>query len=409
MSTLYLRAARVLTGVDNGVIEDAAVQVEDGRIAAVGPAARVPPPADPTVPQVDYADATLLPGLIDAHVHLTLRRGLDTPLPAVPVTDERALLQGVQAARGVLAAGVTTVRDCAARGHHAQELRDAVKDGIIAGPRILASGPPITTTAGHIWRLGYEADSVTEVRRAVWRLVKEGVDFIKVCATGGRGTPGSVIGRAQYSTEELRAIVEDAHRLGRHVATHALGTEGIRRAVEAGIDTIEHCAWLDLDGETLAFDEAVVESMAAQGLVASIAAGPPWEVFHQDKEVAGSPRPMTVARLETMKERWPLVHRMRELGVQVCFATDSVYGMFEDFHDLSYLAQALVEYGDFPPLDVIEMLTAVPAQAIGWGDRIGTIEPGKLADLLVVKGNPIEDMRALHAVTAVYQGGALVA
>ena len=409
MSTLYLRAARVLTGVDNGVIEDAAVQVEDGRIAAVGPAARVPPPADPAVPRVDYAGATLLPGLIDAHVHLTLRRGLDTPLPAVPVSDERALLQGVEAARGVLASGVTTVRDCAARGQHAQELRDAVEDGIIAGPRILASGPPITTTAGHIWRLGYEADSVTEVRRAVRRLVKEGVDFIKVCATGGRGTPGSVIGRAQYSTDELRAIVEDAHRLGRHVASHALGTEGIRRAVEAGIDTIEHCAWLDLDGETLAFDEAVVESMAAQGLVASIAAGPPWEVFHQDKELAGSPRPMTVARLETMKERWPLVHRMRELGVQVCFATDSVYGMFEDFHDLSYLGQALVDYGDFPPLDVIEMLTAAPAQAIGWGDRIGTIEAGKLADLLVVKGNPIEDIQALHAVAAVYQAGALVA
>ena len=409
MSTLYLRAARVLTGVDNGVIHNAAVQVEDGRIVAVGPAAQVSPPADPAIPQVDYADATLLPGLIDAHVHLTLRRGLDTPLPAVPVTDERALLQGVEAAHGVLRAGITTVRDCAARGHHAQELRDAVKDGIIAGPRILASGPPITTTAGHIWRLGYEADSVTEVRRAVRRLVKEGVDFIKVCATGGRGTPGSVIGRAQYSTAELRAVVEDAHRLGRHVATHALGTEGIRRAVEAGIDTIEHCAWLDLDGEALAFDEAVVESMAAQGLVASIAAGPPWEVFHQDKELAGSSRPLTVARLETMKERWPLVHRMRELGVQVCFATDSVYGMFEDFHDLSYLAQALVEYGDFPPLDVIEMLTAVPAQAIGWGDRIGTIEPGKLADLLVVKGNPIEDIQALHAITAVYQAGALVA
>ena len=410
MSTLYLRATRLLTGVDNGVIEDAAVQVEDGRIVAVGPAAQVPPPADPAIPQVDYVGATLLPGLIDAHVHLTLRRGLDTPLPAVPVTDGRALLQGVQAAQGVLAAGVTTVRDCAARGHHAQELRDAVEDRIIAGPRILASGPPITTTAGHIWRLGYEADSVTEVRRAVRRLVKEGVDFIKVCATGGRGTPGSFIGRAQYSTDELRAVVEDAHRLGRHVATHALGTEGIRRAVEAGIDTIEHCAWLDRDGEAVAFDEAVVESMAEQGLVASIAAGPPWEVFHRDKELAGnSSPPTTVARLDTMQQRWRLVQRMRELGVPVCFATDSVYGMFDDFHDLSYLAQALVDYGGFPPLDVIEMLTAVPAHAIGWGDRIGTIEPGKLADLLVVKGNPVEDMPALHAVAAVYQAGVLVA
>ena len=206
MSTLYLRAARLLTGVDNGVIEDAAVQVEDGRIVAVGPAAQVRPPDDPAIPQVDYGDATLLPGLIDAHVHLTLRRGLDTPLPAVPVTDGRALLQGVQAARGVLAAGVTTGRDCAARGHHAQELRDAVEGRIIAGPRILASGPPITTTAGHIWRLGYEADSVTEVRRAVRRLVKEGVDFIKVCATGG----------ARYSRQRHRSSAVFHRRATRH-------------------------------------------------------------------------------------------------------------------------------------------------------------------------------------------------
>ncbi|MAG36899.1 MAG: hypothetical protein CL878_11750, partial [Dehalococcoidia bacterium] len=384
-------------------------QVEDGRIVAVGPAAQLLPPADPAIPQVEYGGATLLPGLIDAHVHLTLRRRLSAPRPPASVTEGHALLYGVQAARNVLASGVTTVRDCAARGQHAQELRDAVEEGTIVGPRILASGPPVTTTAGHIWRMGYEADSVTEMRRAVRRLVKEGVDFIKVCATGGRGTPGSVVGRAQYSTDELRAVAEDAHRLERHVATHALGTEGIRRAVEAGIDTIEHCAWLDRDGKTLAFDEAVAERMAEQGLVASIAAGPPWEVFHQDKELAGNGSPpTTVAWLDTMRQRWQLVHRMRDFGVTVCFGTDSVYGMFGDFHDLSYLAQAFVEYGGFAPLDVIEMVTAVPAHAIGWGDRIGTVEPGKLADLLVIHGNPIEDMRALHDVAAVYQAGRLV-
>lgn len=416
MKTFCIRADRVISGVGKEIIEDAVIQVADGLIVAVGPAREVTPPVDPAIPELQYRGVTVLPGLIDAHVHLTLRGHASTsPTNTLPLTEmgqhtqDHALLRGVQAAQKVLAAGVTTVRDCAARGHHAQELREAVQDGTIAGPRIIASGPPITTTGGHIWPIGYEADDVTEVLRAVRRLVREGVDFIKVCATGGRGTPGTMMGRAQYSTAELRAIVVDAHRLGRHVATHALGTEGIRRAVAAGIDTIEHCAWLDQDGETLAFDEVVAESMAKQGLVASIAAGPPWEVFHQDNgETEQMSPPTTVAKLATMKSRWQLVHRMRELGVTACFATDSVYGMFDDFHDLTYLAEALVEYGGFGPLDVIEMLTAVPAGAIGWGNRVGTIQPGKLADLLLIRGNPIEDMRALHDIKAVYQEGKLV-
>src|SRR5207245_1916027 len=129
-----------------------------------------------------------------------------------------ALLCGVAISRQILAAGVTTVRDCGARGLIAQALRDGVRDGLIAGPRILASGQPITTTTGHLWALAYECDTADQARTAVRRLVKEGADFIKICATGGGMTPGTVIGRAQYSVEELRAVVDDSHRLQRHVA-----------------------------------------------------------------------------------------------------------------------------------------------------------------------------------------------
>jgi imidazolonepropionase-like amidohydrolase len=410
MDALCIRAARLITGRGREVIDDAVVFVEGGRIAAAGRAAELPAPT-PGVPSVTYPQGTLLPGLVDAHVHLTFRRGETSVEHAQRVSDEQALLRGVQAAGRILAAGVTTVRDCGARGRIAQALRDGVRDGFIAGPRLLASGPPVTTTAGHLWAVGYEADTADEGRRAVRRLVKEGADFIKVCATGGGMTPGSMVGRAQYSVAELRAIVDDAHRLGRHVAAHAHGTEGIARAVEAGVDTLEHVSWLDLTGRQPAFDERVAQEMARRGIVANIASSAPRDLVERGRPSSGAGSAgdgrgdAAAASTRPAPVRWEHARRMRELGVAVCFSTDAIYGWWDDGHDLSYLAQALVEGGGFAPLDVIEMLTAVPARAIGWGDRIGTIEAGKLADLLVVEGDPATDIRALHRVLAVYQEG----
>jgi imidazolonepropionase-like amidohydrolase len=419
-SSLYIRAGRLITGRpdDEGdgaeVVEDAALRIEDGRIVAAGPAAQVPPPADPMVPTIDYTAYSVLPGLVDAHVHLTFRRGETSVQHATLVSDERALLRGVEAARKILAAGVTTVRDCAARGQIAQALRDGVRDGLIVGPRILASGPPVTTTTGHLWALGYEADSADECRRAVRRLVKEGADFIKVCATGGGMTPGSVVGRAQYTVEELRAVAEDAHRLGRRVAAHCHGVEGIARAVEAGVNTIEHVSWYDADGRRGAFDENVARQMAERGIFACIASSASRELVDRGTAAATAKsdeasgfRPETAGRRLSL-DRWELARRAADLGVAVCFATDAIYGWWDDGHDLSYLAQALVETGEFAPGHVLRMITAIPAAAIGWEERIGTLEEGKLADLLVVEGDPTADIRALHNVIAVHQGGARI-
>ncbi|HET7770138.1 MAG TPA: amidohydrolase family protein, partial [Chloroflexota bacterium] len=378
-----------------------------------------------------------------AHVHLTLRRGETSVEHVQRVSEHQALLRGVQVARQILAAGVTTVRDCASRGLTGQSLRDGVRDGFIAGPRILVSGPPVTTTSGHLWALGYESDTVEQARSAVRRLVKEGVDLIKVCATGGGMTPGSVVGRAQYTAEELRAIVEDAHRLERPVAAHVHGTEGIARAVEAGVDTLEHVSWLDSSGHGHAFDERVARQMAEKGIFANIASSPLRSLVERGRAAEGAapsalsapsarsapsapPIPPTVgdARTRTPSSaagqpdtagvraslaRWEFARRMIELGVPVCFSTDAVYGYWDDGHDLSYLAQALVEVGGFVPLDVIRMITAIPAQAIGSGDRLGTIAEGNLADLLLVAADPIENIRALHDVRAVYKEGILAA
>lgn len=418
-AALLIRAARLITGHTgfDELVQDAAVLVQDGRILAAGPAAAVLAAAPPDALTVNYPGATILPGLVDAHVHLTFRRGETSVEHVQRVSDDQAILRGVQVSRQILAAGVTTVRDCAARGGTAQALRGGVRDGFIAGPRILASGPPITTTAGHLWALGYESDSAGQVRSAVRRLVKEGVDFIKVCATGGGMTPGSVIGRAQYTVEELEAVVQDAHRLGRHVAAHVHGTEGIARAVEARVDTLEHVSWNDLSGRGYTFDEDIVRQMAAQGTFANIASNAPRQLVEQGRAAviaAEAPPPAALDRphqpetagIRPALARWEFARRMIELGVPVCFSTDSIYGIWDDGHDLTYLAQALVEAGEFAPLDVIRMITAIPARAIGLAGQIGTIEKGKLADLLVVAGDPSQDIRALHDVRAVYQAGA---
>ena len=421
---LYIRIGRLITGDDRdgkAAIEDAAVKVVGGKIVAAGRVGEVgSPAAGATV--VEYPHGTMVPGLIDAHVHLTMRRGETSVEHGRLVSDGAAILKGVQAARRILSAGVTTVRDCGARGVVGQELRDAVETGLIDGPRMLVSGPPVTTTSGHLWAVGYEADNADEARRAVRRLVKEGVDFIKVMATGGGMTPGSIVGRAQYSLDELRAIVEDAHRLERHVAAHCHGTEGMARAVAAGIDTIEHCSWLDASGKGQAFDEAVAREMAERGTFANIASSAPRALVKLDRSKHGagakeksagdggetrdqSPFVPPTAGTGPALARWGHARRMIELGVQVLFSSDAIYGWWDDGHDLSYLAQALVEAGGFEPLEVLRMITVVPARAIGWGDRLGTVTPGKFADLLVVEGDPATDIRALHRVLDVYRAG----
>src|SRR5687768_13754486 len=272
LDSLLIRAARLITGLtgEAELVQDAAVLIRDGRILAAGPAPELLAAAPPDTRTVDYPDGTILPGLIDAHVHLTFRRGETSVEHVHRVSEHQALLRGVQVSRQILAAGVTTVRDCASRGLTGQSLRDGVRDGLIAGPRILVSGPPVTTTSGHLWALGYESDTADQGRSAVRRLVKEGVDFIKVCATGGGMTPGSVVGRAQYSVEDLRAIVEDAHRLERPIAAHVHGTEGIACAVEAGVDTLEHVSWLDPSGHGHAFDERVAKQMADKHIFTNI-------------------------------------------------------------------------------------------------------------------------------------------
>ncbi len=416
----YLRCATVISGVSAApagspsaaggtgipeVVEDAAVLIQDDRIVAVGPAAGMPPPADAEV--VDHAGCTVLPGLVDGHVHLMYRSGETIFDHAQRFDDHQLLVRAAHHARLLLAAGVTTVRDCGSRGMFLNALRDGIATGLLPGPRILTCGPPLTTTAGHLWVCGGEVDSAEAARGLVRRLVKEGMDFIKVMATGGRMTPGTNPGRAQFSVEELRTIVDDAHRLGRHVAAHCLGTEGMAYAVEAGVDTVEHGNWLDLDSETIAFDEGVARSMAERGIWRNMATQPV-------RALAEKPLNQPLDALErrglaAMQERWHWFRRGIEIGVPSFFSTDAIFGQWPDAcPDLPWLAVSVSERGGIAPLDAVRMVTGLPARAVGLGDTVGTITPGKVADLLVVRGDPTQSMRHLLDVVAVYQAGRLV-
>lgn len=402
--TRYFRFRRVITCLpETDPIPDAAVLVEGGRITAVGSATRVPVPAGAEV--VDHSDATAMPGLIDAHVHLMYRSGESIFDHAQAFDDHDLLVRAAHHARLLLQAGVTTVRDCGSRGTFLRALRDGINAGSLPGPRLLVCGPPITTSAGHLWVCGGEADTADDARRAVRRLVKEGVDFIKVMATGGRMTPGTNVGRAQYSAEELRAIVEDAHRLGRPVAAHCLGTEGITAAVEAGVDTIEHGNWLDETGDGVAFDEAVARRMAEHGIYRNMATQP-------DRELAGlSPdAPLTTPqqrRLEVAQERWRWFREGIALGVPSFFSTDAIFGQWGDAcTDLPWLTVLVGERSGIDPLDALRMVTAIPAQALGLASEAGTIAPGRRADLLVLRGDPLDSLRSLLDVEAVYKDGA---
>src|SRR5581483_544893 len=227
-----LRAARLFDGADPTLVEHPLVLIEDGRIAAVHPGRREPPPG---TEMVDLGDVTLLPGLIDTHVHLGFDAGR-TPVARMLADDDTVLvLRMRRAARRALAAGITTVRDLGDRGYLGLALRDWFRAGEESGPEIVAAGPPITVTGGHCHFMGGEADGEIEVRRAVRARVKQGVDVIKIMATGGQMTPGTNPLAAQYTVAELSAAAEEAHRLGRTITAHAHGVAGIAAAVEAGV------------------------------------------------------------------------------------------------------------------------------------------------------------------------------
>jgi imidazolonepropionase-like amidohydrolase len=283
-------------------------------------------------------------------------------------------------------------------------LRDGIARGIATGPRIVTAGAPITITGGHCHFLGMEADSRDDVRRAARRQIKDGVDCLKIMASGGRMTPGTNPKLPQYSVGQLKAAVVEARRAGLTIAAHALSATSIRRAAEAGVDTVEHCNWLGPD-EGLAFDESTAVLMAENGVAFDPTLTPVQSFLNFEPELLTDVQKAAIAIRAQLVE---VFRRMLELGVTMVAGTDA--GTRRSTLDrLPGELELYVEQLGLTPVAAIATATGGAAEVLGLGTELGSIQPGRQADLTVVEGDPSVEIAALKRPRAVIQGGRLVA
>jgi imidazolonepropionase-like amidohydrolase len=394
---------RLIDGTGRAPVERAFVAIEGERIVAAGPVGE----RDRRLPhatRLDYPGCTLLPGLVDSHVHLTFSAGA-VPLKQLQAdSDMRLALTGMANARAALQAGVTTVRDLGSRGRISLELRDAIAAGVVPGPRVLACGRPITSPRGHCHFLGGVARGVDAVSRLAAELLEEGADAIKVMGTGGNMTEGSDPLAAQFSVAELREIVKVAGDAGRRVTVHARGVDGMRRAVEAGVQGIEH-ARMEVAPGQWGFDDEVARAMADQGITAAptLAAS-----FRASQAKAAGAKVGLREGMVPIPVRQQNARRLRERGVRVVVGTDAGAALAR-FDEAAHLEMELLVGAGWSPLDAIEAGTRGAAAAIGLLEEIGTIEPGKIADLVVVRGDPSRNISDIRHVEHIFQRGREVA
>ncbi len=395
----------LIDGTGSAPRENMAVLVDGARVSAVLPwsAFEGLPRVDSNVavPIADYRDATVVPGLIDGHAHLCWGSPRSPGWLAVGDQPASIVGWGLSSCVSALAAGITTVVDCGSRSGLALTVRDLVRAGIACGPRVLAAGEAITTTAGHGRDIGITADDAAGMRGAVRDLVARSADLVKIMVTGGATDPHTNRRQPQYSTQELRAAIEDAHRLGRRVVGHANATEGIVRAVEAGIDIVAHCNWLGAEPGTVVLDLPTIKRMAQDGVFV-------------DLNVQGARRPLAetdgvvvdwAAQDDAQPGcRWQLLEPMRQEGIAMYLTSDAFGPAIGSFPE--QLGRAGSEWG-LGAEELISRVTAIPAQAFGLSDR-GMIAAGCDADITVYDGDLRTDWSTLSRPLAVHQRGRLV-
>jgi imidazolonepropionase-like amidohydrolase len=378
-----LGAPRVIAG--SQTVVDGVVVLGDQLLEWVGPAAALPD-AYAGLARTDYPGATIMPGLIDSHVHLGFDGGRDPVARMRAETDEQQLVLMLHSARDLLGVGVTTARDLGGRGYLSLVVREAIAAGLARGPRLVAAGPPVTVTGGHCWFMGGEADSEDDLRRMVRTQHKHGADLIKVMATGGFLTAGSAPWYAQFTAAQLAAVVEEARRVDKRVAAHAHGTEGIARAAEAGVTTIEHCFFVTETNERR-FSEPLAARIAERGIFVcpTINANAPYVV-----ELTG------IVPGE-------YVRALHEAGVRIIAGTDAGIDN-TPHHQYAGGLKYLVSLG-FTPAQVLAMATTEAAAALGVEQITGRLAPGYEADLIVVDGDPLTDIAALTRLRRVIARG----
>lgn len=391
---LVIRGGRVWTGLAGQSAEVSTIYIDQHLIARVEPgASQCLSPSDTVV---EAEGLTVIPGLINCHTHLIMD---GSPDPVTRLLREGSYLTAYAAAdraQATLRAGVTTVRDLGSLPGLDTALRQAIADRLVEGPRLLVSGQCICMTGGHGHFMGIEVDGGDEARKAARTLLKQGVDVIKVMATGGVMTPGVEPGSPQLTEEELRAAIEEAHKAGRRTATHAQGTAGVMNALRAGVDSVEHGIYLD---------EACVDYMAEHGVyfVPTLVA-PYYIVSHG--VAAGIPEFAVRKAEQTYEAHLASFDLARRRGVRIAAGTDA--GTPMNPHGSMVIELELMVKAGLSPEEALHSATTVAAGCLGLEKEIGTIETGKVADLVLVEGDPLVDIGALRQVRRVVARGSLV-
>ena len=403
-----IKAARLVDGTGEPPLERRVVLIDGDTIAAVGDETSVVPPEGVEVEQLDYGDATILPGLVDCHVHLVgIGDGrVGDELTLLP--DEVLTLQAARNARAHLFSGVTTVRDCGAKNRTTLMLRQAMDMGVTVGPRMLLSGRPMAIVGGHLSYFGVQATGPGACRAAVRQLVKEGVDFIKITATGG-STRTSFRTRPSFNPDEIGAICDEAHKFGKHTVAHCASSQGMVNALNAGIDTIVHAVFKEPD-DTNRFRPEIAERLAEQGVFVN----PTLHASGRDRIEMLKARERSEGLTSDEKADLDRLRRddehlvecfglMRDAGVTLVCGSDSAWGSYK-MGQFQREVEAHVGAG-MSPMEAITSATGDSARSCQRDATVGTLEPGKQADVLVVDGDPTANIDDLSRVADVFQDG----
>lgn len=402
-----ITAGRIIDAKGGPPIEQGAVLISGTKIVAVGPAKDVIAPEGATVEVYGFPDKTVLPGLVDAHTHHNGfgdgRQGDD--LATLP--DEVLVLQSARNAKASLYSGITSIRDNGAKNQTMFRVRDAVQMGITPGPRMVLCGRPIAIVGGHLGYFGTEVTGQVEAVAATRQLIQEGADYIKITATGG-STRTSFPLLPSFTVEELRAITGEAHKFGKLTAAHCTSTHGIINSLDAGVDMIVHCFFREPDN-SLKFRPEVADRIAEQGAIVNptvhVARSRIWSL-QKKKEVQGL-TPVEQADLDRISSeldvRYQHLDQLIHMGLTLVTGSDASWGDYQ-LGNTVYETECLVMAG-LNPMKGILSVTSEAAKSIGIDDLVGTLEPGKEADVIVVAGNPLEDINALLDVEEVFLAG----